>query len=289
MPPGVFILGAGRAGSALAAGLKKSGIKIVGLHGRRTADGDDVSDHGLHVSTGSLPDSIATADVILVTVRDAQLDGAFDELLSAPLKKGATVLHASGSAEPRGVAELRGRGHPSGTFHPLVPLTADSAERDALRGSWIGVDGDDKARQSAAELARSLGASVMPIPEGEKASYHAAAVMASNFPCVLAYLAQQLLARSGVDSAQASAAVISLMNASVENLRGREPIHALTGPVVRGDSGTVHAHLHALANSGDNNVKEVYEALTHVAIEMVRLTGKNGPTLHEIEDALHAR
>jgi predicted short-subunit dehydrogenase-like oxidoreductase (DUF2520 family) len=127
----------------------------------------------------------------------------------------------------------------------------------------------------------------MAIPAGRKSAYHAAAVLASNFPSVLAYLAKGLLVDSGVDAAEASAAVVSLMHASVENLRGHDPAAALTGPVVRGDAGTVRAHIEALSGSSDGeDYLAVYTALTRVAIEMARQQGTDAAALREIEEAL---
>jgi predicted short-subunit dehydrogenase-like oxidoreductase (DUF2520 family) len=278
------VLGAGRAGTALADALSRNGVRIVGLHGRRAARRT-----ALRVSTGPIPRSIGDADVVLVTVRDSQLDAAFGEVLGSPLKAGAVVLHASGSAEPLAVEELRSRGHPAGSFHPLLPLTEDVRGGDVLAGAWIGIDGDAVARDVATQLASILGARVMSIPSGEKASYHAAAVIASNFPCVLAFLARQLLARGGVPAAQASAAVISLMHASVENLRGRDPAAALTGPVVRGDADTVKAHVNAIAASGDEHMMSVYRALTLVAVDMVRREAGDNASLREIELAVRGR
>jgi predicted short-subunit dehydrogenase-like oxidoreductase (DUF2520 family) len=216
-----------------------------------------------------------------------------EELLAATLKPNVTVLHASGSAEPRGVEELRRRGYSAGTFHPLVPLNTDSRGATQLQqGAWIGVDGDDRARAVAADLAERLGAQVMSIPQGQKSAYHAAAVLASNFPSVLAFLAKRLLVQSGVEAAEASAAVISLMHASVQNLRGHDPEAALTGPVVRGDAGTVHAHLDMLARKGTDDggssgdTLAVYVALTRVAIEMARRQGRDSAALREIEEAI---
>ncbi len=281
--PRVFVLGAGHAGRALARALADNGVEVAGLHGRRAASS------GQAISTGPLPASLASADVVLVTVRDSQLDAAIAELLAANLKPGATVLHASGSAEPSGVEELRRRGYGAGTFHPLVPLNTDSRGAAQLQqGAWIGIDGDDKARAVATGLAAILGAQVMSIPGGKKSSYHAAAVLASNFPSVLAYLAKRLLADAGVESSEAAAAVIALMHASVDNLRGHDPEAALTGPVVRGDAGTVRAHLDVLSKGkdGDEKILAAYVALTRVAIEMARQQGTDSNALRQIEEAL---
>jgi predicted short-subunit dehydrogenase-like oxidoreductase (DUF2520 family) len=276
----VFVMGAGRAGRALAAALMANGVDVVGIHGRSP----DASDP--RVSTGALPAALASADTVLVTVRDSQLDDAITELLSAGLQPGAVVLHASGSAEPSVIESARKSGHPSGTFHPLMPLASRSDAAGRLRGGWIGIDGDGLAREKAADLAARLGARTMEIPSGKKSSYHAAAVLASNFPSVLASLSTRLLVQAGVPAADAAAAVVSLMHASVDNLRGLDPAAALTGPVVRGDAGTVSSHLDALARAGDDGVLPVYVALTRVAVGMAREQGSDANALRQIEEAI---
>lgn len=281
----VFILGAGRAGKAIAAALLENNVAVAGIHGRRSIIGaaDGFVEPWEATSSGVLPESLSRADTILVTVRDSQIEGAIAELLAASLAPNAVVLHASGSADPVGLAGLRERGHHCGTFHPLIPLTEAALGGRLLRGAWIGIDGDSGAREAAQELIASLQAHVMEIPEGGKGAYHTAAVLASNFPCVLAFLASRLLTGAGVPAEASAAATISLMNASVENLRGHHPRDVLTGPVVRGDVATVHTHIDAL--SADDDALSVYLALTKVALEMVRESGVAG-TPHAEMDAV---
>lgn len=271
--PAVFVLGAGRAGLALAAALAAAGVPLAGLHARR---GRPPVGGLPAVSAGALPPrTLGAADVVLVTVRDAQLDGALAELAAAShagaLPAGAVVLHASGGTEPRGLAALRAAGHAAGTFHPLLPLAgADAAGR--LRGAWIGVDGDDRARTAARTLAGWLGARALDVPAGEKARYHAAAVLASNFPAVLAALAARLLRAAGVAPAQADGAARTLLRGAVANL-GDRPLDAasvaavLTGPAARADVDTIRGHVDALREDAD--LAAVYDALTRAAVTVM--------------------
>jgi predicted short-subunit dehydrogenase-like oxidoreductase (DUF2520 family) len=274
----VFILGAGRAGLGLARALRASGVRVVGVHGRRNPGGPD------GVTVGPLPPSVGDATVTLVTVRDAELEGAIGELARAALAPGSVVLHASGSSDPAGLALLRERGHPAGTFHPLVPF-ADPARAGAmLRGAWIGIDGDGKARASARTLAAALGAHTLEIPAGEKARYHAAAVIASNFPAVLLWLGERVLAHAGLDAETARRALRALFLAAAENLRVQSGPEALTGPIVRGDVETVHRHLGALAS--DHLALAAYRALSRPAIELARAAGADPERLAQIRALL---
>jgi predicted short-subunit dehydrogenase-like oxidoreductase (DUF2520 family) len=198
--------------------------------------------------------------VILVTVRDRQVAAALEELLTAPLAPKAVVLHASGSEEPAAVLSLlRARGHPAGTFHPLVPLPDTAGAVELLHGASIGVEGDGEAVRVAKELAAGLGAHVLPIPKDRRVLYHAAAVMASNFPPVLAALAATLMHRAGVAEEEARAAVRHLMAAATANLVNAEPGTALP------------------------EIDAVYRSLSRAAIPLATEQGVDRAALERIE------
>jgi predicted short-subunit dehydrogenase-like oxidoreductase (DUF2520 family) len=266
----LFVMGAGRAGRALAGALRASGAEIVGLHGR---------------SDGAIPGRIVRADVVLVTVGDRDLAGALTELCDAPLADGAVVLHASGAQDPRAALDdLRALGHPAGTFHPLVPLADAALAPAALRGAWIGVDGDPPAVAMARRLATALGAHVVEIPDGAKARYHAAAVMAANFPVVLAALATAQLEAAGIEPDAASGVVAGLLSAAADSLRSLPARQALTGPVTRGDADTVARHLAALKQ--DPEALAVYVALSWAAVDLAAAGGADAGRLAEILTSL---
>lgn len=273
----VFILGAGRAGRGLARALATSGVAIAGLHGRRGERTPDV------VMAGPLP-PLSAITAMIVAVRDAQLEDALAEVASASPRPDLVVLHMSGSAEPRGLGVLRERGIACGTFHPLVPLADPAKAAELFRGAWVGVDGDDAARSTSARLATALGARTLGIPPGQKARYHAAAVLASNFPTVLATLAALLLADTGVPAPDAWDAVRRLMQAAVVNLDTDDPLAALTGPVARGDGDTVRRHLTALREAPE--LARVYHELSRAAVEMARARGAD---VSDVERALAGR
>ena len=279
MSQAVFILGAGRAGQGLARALVASGVDVAGLHGRRA----DPSAH-VAITAGPLPAALSRADVVLVTVRDAQLEGALAMLAVAPLAAGAVVLHASGSIDPAGLAPLRAAGHPCGTFHPLLPFADPVRSAARVRGAWIGVDGDARAVAAARELTARLGAHALAIPRGAKPRYHAAAVLASNFPTVLWAVAERLLKESGIDASAARGAVLTLMSTAVDNLAGASAAEALTGPIARGDAATVRIHLAAL--EADPAAREAYRVLSLEALALAREAHGDADGLQEIGELL---
>jgi predicted short-subunit dehydrogenase-like oxidoreductase (DUF2520 family) len=263
----VFQIGAGQAGRGLNRAFSSSAIRLVGLHGRRPSAGA--------TSYGAIPDSIGDANVVLISVRESQLDAVLDALLSAVkagrLERGAVVLHTSPVAEPAALTELAALGFPGGTFHPLVAFGSPESARDLVRGAWIGIDGDATARATSRRLAAAVGARTLDIPPGRKAAYHAAAVMGSTFPAVLASVASHLLQSLGVTEVSSSHAIESLMTGALANLENAIPDDALTGPVMRGDSVTIGKHLTALKSFP--SALQVYRALTTAAVEIAERNG----------------
>jgi predicted short-subunit dehydrogenase-like oxidoreductase (DUF2520 family) len=137
-----------------------------------------------------------------------------------------------------------------------------------LRGAWIGVDGDAPAIAVAETLAAAMGAHVLAIPAGAKGGYHAAAVIAANFPAVLAAAAERTMRRLGIEAGQAHEAVSRLMGVSIGHVAALGPERALTGPAVRGDVGTIERNMAALAE--DPAVRDLYVAATRIAMELAR-------------------
>jgi predicted short-subunit dehydrogenase-like oxidoreductase (DUF2520 family) len=242
-------------------------MEVVGLHGKRPS--------GVASSTGALPKELAGANIIVISVRDPQLDEAIDEVIAASrdgrVARGTVILHTSAIAEPAGLRTLNDSGFPGGTFHPLVPFSDPDVAAELLRKGWIGIDGENAARNASRRLAGHIGARTLDIPAGKKPAYHAAAVISSNFPVVLASVAGHLLHDIGVPDTSAYQAVESLMSGALANMKQTLPDDALTGPIVRGDLETVGKHLRALQGHGP--ASEVYRALSAAAVEIARRRG----------------
>lgn len=277
----LVLVGAGRAGRALSAAARAAGLAHALLDREAI-----VEQHGPPVFA-SRAEALASAMLILVAVRDGQLDVALDALRDASLREDVVVLQVSGSAEPAARERIEAAGVHYGTFHPLLPLIDPSLASFRLQGSVIGIEGDVAAHTAARRLARRLGATTIEIPRDERAAYHAAAVIASNFPVTLAALAEGLLSRIGVDAVSAHRAVRALMAASVENLASApRALEALTGPIARGDAATVRAHTTAL--HGSRPYHDVYEILSRATLDLMRERGDPPERVDALQEALDA-
>ena len=278
----VFIIGPGHVGRGLSRAFRAAEVKVVGLHGKRPS--------GVATSSGALPVEMAGANVLVICVRDPQLDDTLEELMAAAksglIERGTVILHTSAISEPKGLRVLSDAGFPGGTFHPLVPFSDAEVAAELLRKGWIGIDGDNAAKSTSRRLAGHIGARTLDIPPGKKPAYHAAAVISSNFPVVLASVAGHLMHDIGISDASAYQAVESLMSGALANMKHALPDEALTGPVVRGDADTVGKHLRGL--KGHSVAQDVYRALSHAAVEVAQRRGTDPRKLAAVSAVLRS-
>jgi predicted short-subunit dehydrogenase-like oxidoreductase (DUF2520 family) len=223
--PRCAVVGHGRLGTALSAALRASGVAVEGPLGRG--------------ATG------AGADVVLLCVPDAEIAAA-----ASCLRRGRLVGHCSGATT---LAPLHQ--HPDAfSLHPLMTVTAAGA---TFAGASAAVAGTtEHARDTARALATALGMTPLEIAEEDRAAYHAAASVASNFLVTLQWAAERI-AGEGVDRA----ALAPLVRATVENWLADGPERALTGPIVRGDDATVARQRAAVAERTPD-LLELFDALT---------------------------
>jgi predicted short-subunit dehydrogenase-like oxidoreductase (DUF2520 family) len=210
----IAIVGAGRLGTALTAALEAAGRRVLGPLGRG-ADGRG-------------------ATVVLLCVPDEEIAAA-----AAAIAPGPLVGHCSGAT---GLAVLAP--HEGFSLHPLMTVPP-GADRAVFAGAGCAVDGATPRALAAAEaLAAALGMRSVRVTDADRAAYHAAASIASNFLVTLEGAAERLAATAGVDRET----LVPLVRAAVANWAERGAADALTGPIARGDEDTVARQRAAVAD-----------------------------------------
>jgi predicted short-subunit dehydrogenase-like oxidoreductase (DUF2520 family) len=204
----IAIVGAGRLGTALATAL-----------GAASPLGRGADAHG--------------STAVLLCVPDGEIAAA-----AAAIAPGPLVGHCSGATGLDVLAP-----HEAFSLHPLMTVPAGAA-RHVLAGAGCAVDGSTPRALAVAEaLAARLGMRATRVPDADRAAYHAAASIASNFLVTLEGAAERLAATAGVDRAL----LAPLVRAAVENWAARGAEEALTGPIARGDDETVARQRAAVA------------------------------------------
>ena len=223
---------------------------------------------------------------ILIAVSDYAIAEVSDRLSASSETRGI-VLHTCGALDESALGNLQNAGFSCGTIHPLQTVASPEAGVAALRGCAFAVSGDDVALEWAREIARLLDGEVLTISGENRSLYHAAAVMASNHVVALADAAQQMLASAaGVDGKTALRALAPLLRDSITNVIERGPAAALTGPIERGDAGTVRRHLQSLP---PGTLRDLYCAAGKQTLDVAMRKGLRSEALTEIEMALRGK
>ena len=249
----IGVIGGGKVGRCLAGYLREN---LVGI----TAHSPEHS-RQLAAEFGTAPctngELVAQAEVLLLTVPDrligtvaaviaseAQKAAADEATAEAKPLAGKVFLHCSGSLGLAELAPLQQAGAHVGSLHPLQSFAGGATQ---LAGVYMAVDGDEAACQAAIALANALGGHPFRVPAAERAAYHAAACICSNYAVAVEALAQRLMSRWLGDEAAAWQALLPLFKGTAANLEATtSPRTALTGPIARGDATTVARHLAVL-------------------------------------------
>lgn len=279
----LHVVGAGRAGLALGTALLEAGaVEQVTFGGRSAAP----PAHPLF--TGSAPRARYGArpepppdvapDAVLIAVPDRAIASVAEELARpGALPVPTPVLHLSGAAGAELLDPLSRAGHPTGSLHPLVALPDPSAA-ERLRGGWFALEGAPAAVAIGRAFVSFLQGQVLDVAPGGKPLYHAAAVFASNHLVASLAVAERWMESAGVAPEQARAALAALAAGTLRNVARMGPVEALTGPVARGDVGTVRAHLGQLSAPD----RRLYSVLAGEALALARRGGVDPAAADEI-------
>lgn len=224
----------------------------------------------LLLGEGTLP----ACDVVFIAVSDDATEVVASKLAFHAVKKGQVVLHTSGVHAADVLQTLADHGAHTGSFHPLQTFTGREG-KERFQGITIGVEGSAEAIRTARHLADDLLAQAVSIPSDRKALYHAAAVMAGNHAIAMLAVAADLWERATSDPHGGRDALGPLTRQSIENALEKGTDAALTGPVVRGDVGTVRRHLDALQLHADHLLPMYASIITetvHLAMRSGRLS-----------------
>jgi predicted short-subunit dehydrogenase-like oxidoreductase (DUF2520 family) len=269
-PPIIGIVGAGAVGTALGLALRRAGWPIHAVAsrdpGRRERFREVVAGARAYADATSLLDEV---ELIIVTVPDdaiARLAGRLQ------MYAGQAMVHTSGLLGAEVLAPAMAAGTQIGSFHPLVAFADTERAVAALHGATIAIEGDDQLTSMLGRMAEAIGGIPVRLAPGAKSAYHAGAVLAAGGFVALLDAIAELGRVAGLDEQGALAIYGPLIEQTLGNARVLGIRAALTGPMTRGDVGTLDAHLAALREHAPA-VLEVYVAAARREIELAEARG----------------
>jgi len=275
----VGVIGAGRVGAVLGAALARADHEVVAASG--------ISEESRTRIEALLPQAqhlepqqvVEAAELVLVTVPDDSIHAVVAGLASlGAWRAGQIVIHASGRYGTEALADAAAAGAMPLAIHPAMTFTGTSLDLDRLVDARFAVSAPATVLPIAHALVVEMGGEPVDIADADRPAYHAALVHGANHVVTAVAQASATLARIGVE--EPGRLLGPLVHASVDGALGEAPgaVTTLTGPVVRGDAGTVAAHLAALESHPET--LHAYRAMARATADLALAGGRIGPAAY---------
>lgn len=246
----IAIIGLGRLGSALAISLHRSGFSINGLIDRnhsilkplvRLVKAEVYSDKII---------DLKPVAIIFIAVPDDELNVVVNELQDfiEHTKIPKYVYHTSGAVTSDIFDPIRAVGVAGASFHPIQTFSGKKNDWRKFNDIYIGLEGDASALMKASAIIKRLNSFEIMIPKQYKGIYHLACTFASNYLIALIAVVIELFKKMNFSEQETLNIIYPMLLTTVENLKSNGIEEALTGPISRGDWGTIKKHLKILSD-----------------------------------------
>ncbi|GAA1994795.1 DUF2520 domain-containing protein [Isoptericola halotolerans] len=274
---GVGVLGAGRVGAVLGSALRSAGHAVVGASGVSEDSRERIATLLPGVENLEIPDVVERAELVLLAVPDDALADLVAGLAEVGAWQGGQIVaHTSGRYGTDVLAPAQSAGAIPLAIHPAMTFTGTSLDLARLIGCTFAVTAPGPVLPIGQALVVEIGGEPVVVDESARGLYHAALAHGANHLVVLVAQAAQALEAAGIDRPGRLLAPLlgaaldgATRSADVRDGVGPGAIAALTGPVSRGDVGTVATHLEVLgdlaARTGATDVPDSYMQLARGA------------------------
>lgn len=272
----VGVVGAGRVGAVIGAALRSAGHEVVAASGTSEESVSRIETLLPGVPRLDPQQVVEAAELVLLTVPDDAIGELTAGLASlGAFQGGQLVVHCAGRHGLGVLEPAAQRGAIPLAIHPAMTFTGTSIDLGRLREAVFAVTAPNAFLPVAQALVVEMGGEPLVIADEDRPAYHAALVHGANHVVTLVTQAAALLSRIGVE--EPGRVLGPLVHASVDGALRDAPgaVTTLTGPVVRGDSATVAAHLAALA--GNEEALAAYRAMARATADLALAGGRIGP------------
>ena len=270
--PKLGFIGAGKVATALACGLHGKGYPVVAVASRSFSSAQRLSE--FIPSCQSFRDKqqvVDSSDIVFITTPDDVIAQVAGELR---WQAGKSAVHCSGADSSDLLKKAVSDGAAVGVFHPLQTFAGAEQAKNSLAGITFSIEAQEPLLTTLKGMASALGGRCMVLKPEDRALYHASAVMVCNYLVTLVKLSTDLWADFGLSRKDAVRALLPLIKGTVNNIETVGLPACLTGPISRGDTGTLKKHLQAL-DAGHDDIVSAYRELglktVPVALEKGRI------------------
>ena len=240
----IGFIGAGTVATALAVGLHSKGYSIVAVSSRsQTSATNLVQMVNGYYAVSHNQDVADAADLVFIATPDDAITSVATQVQWRP---GHSVVHCSGADSTAILLSARKSGAHIGVFHPLQTFADLREATKNIPGTTFALEAEEPLLGTLKALATALGGHWIELEAKDRVLYHAAAVFTCNYLITLIKLATDLWQTFAIPPEPATQSLLPLIRGTINNIDTLGIPGCLTGPIARGDSGTIKKHLSAL-------------------------------------------
>jgi predicted short-subunit dehydrogenase-like oxidoreductase (DUF2520 family) len=283
----IGFIGTGRVAHALAVGLSRAGVNedlsVVALSNRNFSSAARLAAQipGC-VAYGDAQEVANASDLVFLTVSDDIIARIADDLR---WRQGMAVVHCSGATTLSALQSAAAQGAAIGGFHPLQGFSDAQVALRTLPGCTAAIEAEEPLYAQLSRLAMALSMRPIKLTPDTRALYHLSGSYAASFMAALMHEAAGIWESFGFTRSEAQAALIPLAQGSLASVAKQGPVAALTGPISRGDAGTLQRHLEALRDRRPESL-ELYIKLAELSIQMAKQRGLSEEAVSQLEIVL---
>jgi predicted short-subunit dehydrogenase-like oxidoreductase (DUF2520 family) len=268
-------IGAGTVGTALAIGLNSRGYPVVSVYSRSPESAEKLASAIAGCRAVGSSQAVADdADLVFITTPDGAIGTVVSEI---EWREGKSVVHCSGADSTRILEPAREAGARTGAIHPLQTFASVKEAIENIPGSTFAIEAEEPLLTELKKIATTLEGRYIQLEANDKVVYHAAAVMACNYLVTLIKQATDLWKTFDIPTQQATQALLPLIQGTIHNIETVGIPDCLTGPIARGDTGTIRKHIEALEKAAPDVLPtylELGRRTVPIALAKGRITEK---------------
>jgi len=255
----IGFVGGGKVATAFGRYLHAHGLAVAGYYDRH----EDKLLHACRMTGAHACQSAAEvaqmSDMVLITTRDDQIEGVCRELADhGVIRKDHLVGHMSGAHASLILHDAARQGAAIFSLHPLQAFAQEEKALADLPGTYFSIEGTDPRLASVEEIMATTGNRFFRLLPEHKRLYHLSACIFSNYLVTLMACGLEALSHSGIRPEDGFAAMMPLIQGTMDNISRLGPAKSLTGPIARGDVTTIEAHLNAMADPSLASLRRFY-------------------------------
>ena len=245
----IGFIGAGKVGFTLGKYFRMHGVEVTGYYSRSIQSAKEAADFTRAQAFTNAEDLLAASDVLFFTLPDGAIRDFYEGLRSDEIQD-KIFCHCSGALTTEAAfPDIEQYGATGFSVHPLFAVSDKYHAYEELADVFFALEGSGEKLAFMETWLRSLELKVKVIKPETKVKYHCAAALASNYVIALLSLSQKLLMECGFAADEAERALKPLFGGNAGHIMHDGMVAALTGPVERGDLGTIRKHLACLSPS----------------------------------------